>query len=240
MRDLCWREDHIGQAVEQAHTVLSLFLERMSAAIRELSEEHEIRSARHMEATLRLGGEEALEQAIDDMSEVASLLYDDFPRHLYASVVIAWYSCLETQLDRICRREQRLRNLRRAPEDIGGTGIARSYKYLTEVVGLTPSVMLDDLWKELDGLRRIRNVIVHREGRFKTMVRKGRLEGNPEKEIRPYLERHKDVLTVGPFGILELSRGYCELVLGQGLNFVKLLLYELGRTESPDNFRVVS
>lgn len=238
MGDVHRREDHIGRAVQAAHDVFRLFLERMSAAIQELTLQHEIDSARELVHVSSSGDKEATDRFLRAITQEASMLCDDFPRHLYTSVIIAWFSCLESQLNRICKREQRLRGLTRSPEDLRGRGIGRSFKYLTLVVGLSPSTLLYDLWWEIDGFRRIRNLLVHREGRFELVVDEGRLTVDVKDDINSYLERHKDVLTIDPFGFVELTHGYCELVLSHGVTFMKQLLYELGRTESPDSFRV--
>ncbi|MBU1662117.1 MAG: hypothetical protein KKD28_11675, partial [Chloroflexi bacterium] len=198
--------------------------------------------------------EQKLEKAytiddLTDMDEDAEIDYDqylehfasvlgDFPRRIYSSFIVSWYSIIEDMLFQLC-------------EDLGlgisvtvqdtirlGTGIQRSRLFLAEAANYTID---NDPWQELTKIQKVRNKIVHAGGRFAYSrdVPNGDSGAIPvpvngetiyylyaEKSLYRYLDKHELLKFYGTF-FINPSFEYCSHLVMFGEHFFTKILHDL-------------
>lgn len=98
----------------------------------------------------------------DELSEHNEVTLD-FPRLLYSSFVITWYAFVEHQLLEICRRSNLRISISIDDNERYGEGINRVYNFLLKACDYRIS---DDTWQELKRIGRVRNQIVHNNGKI--------------------------------------------------------------------------
>lgn len=88
-------------------------------------------------------------------------LREEFPNILRKSFVISLYSFLEQQLFTICKHVEKNNKLSISFNNFKkGTGIFKSYRYLTEIANIDLS-SLDEEWIKIENINKIRNHFVH-------------------------------------------------------------------------------
>lgn len=106
-------------------------------------------------------------QGLDDSTYHLETIFEDyFPNLQRRSALITLFSFLEYQLDKLCRLFATDQEFSISLSDLKDTGIDRSYRYLTKVVGLE----IDNgtsTWRELKLIQGLRNAIVHDDGKLK-------------------------------------------------------------------------
>ena len=125
----------------------------------------------------------------------------DFPRRLYCSFLVSWYSFVEEALSQLCVDLNIEIPIRYQDQERFGSGIQRAKKFLTETGQVE---IINDHWQELNYIRKIRNQIVHEGGKFQQSIEKplDNAQVVPftneettyyiriEKSLYDYLERH--------------------------------------------------
>lgn len=96
----------------------------------------------------------------DEFTEVTY----EFPRMLYSSFLVTWYSFIEHKLLQLCDDLNLTINITIRERDEFGTGIQRARKFLKEAANYE---IPDEYWQELTKIRQIRNKIVHEGGEIK-------------------------------------------------------------------------
>jgi len=86
------------------------------------------------------------------------------PRFSAYSIVILLHSILETQLAAYAERVGRTKKAAGRLKDTRGRGIEQARRFLRQVS--TIDIGLDRSWKRLEGLRALRNIIVHGGGKL--------------------------------------------------------------------------
>ncbi|MCU0491369.1 MAG: hypothetical protein MUD01_07270 [Chloroflexaceae bacterium] len=92
---------------------------------------------------------------------------DSFPKQLYSSFVVSWYSFVEHQLIHLCERLDLTITVRIQDRKDLGTGIHRAKKFLKEAKDYTID---NEHWKELNSIAKIRNKIAHGSIEFSLLV----------------------------------------------------------------------
>ena len=97
-----------------------------------------------------------------------------FPTLQRRSAFLSLYGFLEHELDKLCVLYRKTENYKIDFRDLKDLGIERSIKYLEKVAGL-PIDKGNDKWRKVKSIQKIRNFIVHNDGKL------GDIEGNPRK-----------------------------------------------------------
>lgn len=175
---------------------------------------------------------------------------EEFPNTLRKSLFVTIYSLIENVLLAICRQKEREGNLSPSVEDFFDKKpnlLRQSKIYLKEVAGLSDFPANSNEWSEIFGhYRRLRNCIVHNEGRLKGLrskkdapileqyiQRKSSLEWVAHKwvgmgEVSPDYDRIIDPI-LGSFPLspnrdrIIFQKGFCEEVLETTRSFFDLL-----------------
>lgn len=90
-------------------------------------------------------------------------LTDVYPNTFRKSFFLTCYSTMEYELNSICNCIGRGQGLSLKTGDLGSKGLERSKKYLTKVLGVSFET-LNDIWRKISLLNKIRNFIVHGDG----------------------------------------------------------------------------
>jgi len=106
-------------------------------------------------------GESAIEILYDDLIEVR----DEFPRMLFSSFLVAWFTFVEHELIKVCNTKDLSVKIKIHDQERFGTGIQRAYVFLKDGANFT---IPDKYWQELSKIREIRNKIVHQDGIIKS------------------------------------------------------------------------
>jgi hypothetical protein len=105
-------------------------------------------------------------QGLDRESwDLENIFGEYFPILQRRSAFLTVWSYLEHQLDRLCLFYQSERKFGLSFMDLSGQGIDRSTAYLEKVAGLQ-GLKASEEWNVLKTLQRIRNVIVHDNGKL--------------------------------------------------------------------------
>lgn len=104
----------------------------------------------------------------DETWDLNSIFEIHFPNLQRRSALITLFSFLETELDELCRLYSEDLHCRITIKDMSGKGIERSTVYLEKVAGLRVGKSTP-LWRELTSIQKIRNVIVHQNGKLRSM-----------------------------------------------------------------------
>lgn len=122
--------------------------------------------------------EEMADWYSDDYWKIAEVI----PNILRSSLFVSYYSFLESRLLVICQHLKQDHNYKLDPDDLRDTGIFRAKTYLKKVAGIKfPDNTRS--WNEIVSYNRIRNLIVHDEGRVP--------EGSSAKKIESFIKKKK-------------------------------------------------
>lgn len=127
-----------------------------------------------------------------------------FPKILRNSFLVTCHSYLEHKLNDYCRYLRKDHALLLDVNDLKGSGIERASKYLKLVAKLDfPDT--NHSWNEIMYLNKIRNFIVHNEGRLN--------DSKKAKAVRDYISRHSDLLSLDERETIILTGGYCKYII---------------------------
>lgn len=170
--------------------------------------------------------EEQIKEYFDRNAEDYFLVEDIFPTISMYSFIIILYSYIENGLNTICNAEysdkSRFHKKKGFPpfsikyKDMKGDGISRSKLYLEKVIGLNLNTDKKP-WTEIDTLRKIRNVIVHDNGRISDQIEK---DGN----IRQHIKHRRLKITdhgTKTSGKILIKPEYLEFILTNAKQFIK-------------------
>ncbi len=116
-------------------------------------------------------------QGLDRESwDLENIFGEYFPSLQRRSAFLTVWSYLEHQLDQLCLLYQSERKFGLSFTDLSGQGIDRSTAYLEKVAGLQ-ELKASEEWNVLKTLQRIRNAIVHADGKLRDH------QGKPKKEL---------------------------------------------------------
>jgi hypothetical protein len=106
-------------------------------------------------------------QGLDRESwDLENIFGEYFPSLQRRSAFLTVWSYLEHQLDQLCLFYQSERKFGLSFMDLSGQGIDRSTAYLEKVAGLQ-GLKASEEWDVLKTLQRIRNVVVHSDGKLR-------------------------------------------------------------------------
>jgi hypothetical protein len=158
-------------------------------------------------------------------------LEDIFPNMLRRSFFVAIYSLIEMQLNEICRKQERTKGLPVPLEKVKkppDQSIRRAREYLVGVAKIRFPESSE--WDELLKYQKLRNRIVHNEGKLKGM----RKQEDKEK-LKQYIEDSHDFLALNSDGDeIIFRKGFCEKVLQVSHRFFTDLFGVLTSEEEGD------
>jgi hypothetical protein len=163
-----------------------------------------------------LSGVETSDDFFDLDESFNSFEVDEFINLMRSSFFISLYSYLEAQLNKECQLSQQDNTqIKILLNDIHGSGIDRAKTYLVKVLDTSFPFDKDLAWKEIQLFGKLRNCIVHADGKVK--------DSNLEK----YIENHPDLHCEMIFGddIVVLDEGFCEKAIAVISAFLHSLLY---------------
>lgn len=145
-----------------------------------------------------------------DLSEIFEVYFPNLQRR---SALITLYSFFENELDKLCERLRKYDELNVKVTDMADTGVKRSATYLAKVVGID-SNQQSHIWSEIQDIRRIRNLVVHSDGRLFDAA------GNRKK-------KEEEIAAKAPLlsgtGEVLLKEGYLVYVLNRIDQYFKLI-----------------
>jgi hypothetical protein len=172
------------------------------------------------------------EEFSDFVESVYEEIEEDFPRLLFSSFVVSWYSFTEIRLMDFCRHHKLKISISIQDNENFDKGIRRAYKFLSQAA----NYRIDNThWQELTRVGRIRNIIVHDNGRLSSsrvddtgnspISKKtigGRLYLNMEKDLYQYFQKHNLLEFRGWFCVTP-NFDYCKHLVTFGLEFFETL-----------------
>jgi hypothetical protein len=171
----------------------------------------------------------------------------DFPRLLFSSFVVSWYSFIENHLINFCRSQELSISISIQDNENYGEGIRRAYNFLNRAAGY----QIENIhWQELIRIGKTRNRIVHNGGRLPSShfnmpnhgipVRVNDSRAIPikhdevtlylqiEEDLYHYLQTHQLLEYSGSFQITPTYE-YCEHLVKFGLKFFDKLYKDFGK-----------
>lgn len=91
----------------------------------------------------------------------------EFETIFYSSSLIFLYAMFEHDLNELCNKIKKIEGFSLSVYDLNGKGIKRARNYLTKVASIDFESSLDNEWHILNNFGKIRNALVHNEGRIK-------------------------------------------------------------------------
>jgi len=173
----------------------------------------------------------------DDFVEVSS----DFPRLLFSSFVVSWYSFVENHLIDFCRARNFKISISIQDNENYGEGIRRAYNFLNRAAGY----QIDNVhWQELTRIGKTRNKIIHNNGRLSFSYFDKPSNGVPikvaddvtyylqiEEDLYHYFQTHNLLEFTGLFYITPTLE-YCKHLVKLGLELFTKLYKDFG--EEPE------
>lgn len=190
---------------------MSKFLDFAGGALEQTAQEFEREVVQMAERIPEDQRESFLEYHADEYA----MLRDDFPRTLFTSFLVSWYSFVEEKLKRLCDELVPLSELDEEQRRKLGRGIVRSRKILSKAKRYK---IRQEHWEELKRIQKIRNKAVHVGGKL------GSLES--EADIAKYLERHSLIAYRGVV-ILDPSLAYCKHLVNFGKDLFSTIYNDL-------------
>ena len=158
-------------------------------------------------------------------------LVDIFPNILRRSFFVTIYSLIEMQLNEICRKQERTKGLPVPLEKVKkppDQSIRRAKEYLVGVAKFRFPECSE--WDELLKYQKLRNCIVHNEGKLKGMRKQ-----EDKEELKQYIEDSRDFLALNSDGDeIIFRKGFCEKVLQMSHGFFTDLFAVLTSEEEGD------
>jgi len=141
--------------------------------------------------------------------------FDEIVHLLRSSFFVSLFSFCETQINNQCQKSQQNNpEIKILFNDITGKGIQRAKIYFVKVLNSTFPFDKDIHWEKIQWYNKIRNCIVHNEGKV-------------DKDLKKYAEGCKNLSCEKSFGdyYLVLGDGFCQESLQIIGGFLKSLLY---------------
>lgn len=91
--------------------------------------------------------------------------YNSWGNIIWSSLFLSIYGNFESRINRICLIIMGNDNIELSPKDLRGSGLTRARNYLCKVAKYKFSIS-DDKWKLSEIYNKIRNIIIHNEGRL--------------------------------------------------------------------------
>lgn len=168
------------------------------------------------------------EEFSDFVESVYEEIEEDFPRLLFSSFVVSWYSFMEIRLMDFCRQHKLKISISIQDNENLKKGIWRAYKFLSQAANYRIN---NTHWKELTRVGKIRNVIVHSNGSLscsrvdetgKSPISKktigGRIYLNMDTELYQYFQKH-NLLEFRSWFYVKPDFDYCKHLIMFGLGF---------------------
>jgi len=159
-------------------------------------------------------------------------LEDIFPNILRRSFFVAIYSLIEAQLNAICHEQERSKGLQSSVEDLTepDMGIGRARKYLANEARIR---FPDSEWTKLRDYQKLRNCIVHNEGKLESGHEKHeRARRYLKEQFIPHNRNHLEWKDLDDEIIFH--KGFCEEVLQVSRRFFTDLFAALTNEEEGD------
>lgn len=164
--------------------------------------------------------------------EGLTALEDIFPNILRRSFFVTIYSLIEMQLNEICRKQERakgllvpLEKMKKPPDQ----SIRRTKEYLVGVAKIRFPESSE--WEELLKYQKLRNCIVHNEGRLESLPKK---HEEDKEELKQYISRNSNLALAPDDGEIIFHKGFCEEVLQVSYKFFTDLFAALTSREEGD------
>jgi hypothetical protein len=151
-----------------------------------------------------------------DEDSISSREVDEFTNLMRSSFFVSLYSYLESQLNNECRKsQQESAQIKVFLDDIHGSGINRAKTYLLKVLDTSFPFDSNPDWKQIQWFNKIRNCLVHNEGKVK------------DKDLKAYIDQHSDLYYEHFFGedYIIFEDGFCESAISVIEHFLLSLLY---------------
>ena len=151
-----FEEYFIFYELDQMSRYLDMVERSITQEFEKLEKEHEEDMEREIEEDI---DDDYTDAMIDKYQDKYMEIGRDFPRLIFGSFIIAWYSFVEQKMLDICE-SRKLRISISAKENVNlGKGISKARKFLFESAGCR----IDDKhWQELVNIQHLRNFIVHK------------------------------------------------------------------------------
>lgn len=133
---------------------------------------------------------EGLESMTWDLKDIH---YVHFPNLQRKSAFLTMYTFLECELEKLARKFKRELSLAGDLEDIEGKGIYRSLMYLRLIANL-PIEKGDKQWSKISQLNKLRNLIVHNDGRLEDHQGNRKPEAKVIKQMIPHVDEKQGEL----------------------------------------------
>ncbi len=162
--------------------------------------------------------EEEQSEFAEYYAEIYRELTEEFPRLLRNSLFVLSYSVTENYLNYYCNRSEKHFGLKLTLSDLKGRGVERAKNYLKKVAEI--DFPENDEWAEIKHYNRIRNFIVHNNGKLDDSSNAGKVE--------KYIKAKPDLLELKEFSInkkivsksIVIKQGFCEEVLKTAKDFL--------------------
>ena len=204
---------------------MSRYLSLVSQAIENEKMEFEI----FVENKITAYSEEEKEDFLNFHEDVHFEVTEQFPRLLFSSFLVSWYSYIETQFIQLCRRNKFEITVHFEESIKLSNGIDKAKLFLRKSAGYN---IEPTHWQELNHIRKIRNYIVHNEGRLPVSFSETNksipweFEGETiyylllNKNLYDYLREHELIVHHGvPFVIP--NQLFCDHLIGFGKDLVR-------------------
>ena len=106
---------------------------------------------------------------------LGGIFEDYFPNLQRRGALITLYSFLEHEINGLCELFMRVDGITVSPTDMRGTGVDCAVLFLVKVVGLQIDKSTTG-WQEIRNIQKIRNLIVHNDGKLRDRSGKEKLE----------------------------------------------------------------
>lgn len=158
----------------------------------------------------------------DDFAEASQ----DFPRLLFSSFVVSWYSFIEIHLMDFCKSHKLKISITIQDNENYGEGIRRAYNFLSRAAGYKIN---NEHWQELIRAGKTRNKIVHNNGKVSFSFDEDNssvpvtygdntIYLKLENDLYKYFEKHKLLETRGIFYVTP-KFDYCKHLVKFGHEF---------------------
>ncbi|MDO8886079.1 hypothetical protein [Candidatus Oleimmundimicrobium sp.] len=194
--------------------------ECLKSSERFLKNEIEEIEKKSLEKTGREFTREEKQDLGEHYAEIYRELTEELPLIFRNSLFVLSYSTIENFLNRYCKRAKEACGLKLTLNDLKDGGIERAKNYLKKVAEI--DFPENGEWAEIKHYNRIRNFIVHNDGKLDDSKKAEKVEKYIEKSDLLDLEKSKINGKVVKKTIV-LKRGFCEEVL----KTIKEFLFQL-------------
>lgn len=150
-----------------------------------------------------LSEEEGIAEEIEHYAGLESMSWnlDDvfkgyFPNLQRKSAFITLYAFLEHEVEQLSYRLRLESKLTVEPGDLAGQGVFRSLSYMEKVIVLNIDKSM--AWNKVKGLNKLRNLIVHNDGKLAALENERLSDIKVLKQLRPHVEFLDDGISIKP------------------------------------------